>query len=124
VKDALDELEVNFQRFLVYLLRCQKIESAVIVSRERRRFEDLVALVEKLFAVDGADQSARDELKAVGKRPKELYQDRDKHVHSVWYMPVDETQVWSNASPASKRISPTAIPLSPSKIKTAAFRMA
>jgi hypothetical protein len=40
----------------------------VIVSRERRRFEDLVALVEKLFAADGADQSLRDELKTAGKR--------------------------------------------------------
>ena len=36
---ACNELELNFQTFLVCLLRCQRIESAVIVSLERRRFE-------------------------------------------------------------------------------------
>ena len=88
---ACNELELNFQRFLVYLLHCQEIESAIIVSRERRSFQAMVDLIEELFAVHVHEESAREELKTVGKLAKKLYDERNKHVHSIWFMPLDKT---------------------------------
>jgi len=49
--------ELTFQRFVVLLLQCKNYEVATVVVRERRRFEDLVELTERLFAIDFADQS-------------------------------------------------------------------
>ena len=55
---------------LVHLLQCQRPESAIIVSRERRGFYAMVDLVEELFAVYVSERIARDELRAVGNLAK------------------------------------------------------
>jgi hypothetical protein len=87
---ACNDLELNFQRFLVNLLQCQKIESAIIVSRERRSFQGMVGLTEELFAVYVHEASAREELKTIGTLAKKLNDERNNHVHSIWYMSLSQ----------------------------------
>lgn len=83
---ACNFMEQTFQAFLVRLLQCRQAEMALIVGCERRQFRAVVDLIEQLFAVYAQDQSARDDLQAVGKIAKGLYEERNKYVHSVWYL--------------------------------------
>ena len=87
---------------LVHLLQCQRPESAIIVSRERRGFYAMVDLVEELFAVYVSERTARDELRAVGNLAKKLYEERNKCVHSLWYLPMEETSM-----PPARRYAPS-----------------
>jgi hypothetical protein len=88
---ACNYMERTFQEFLVNLLQCQNIESAKIVSRERRSFSAMVDLTRELFEVYVRDQHSLDELKAVAQLAKELYEKRNTHVHSLWYLPLGQT---------------------------------
>lgn len=91
-------LERNYQILLVRLLQCRESESALIVSRERRGFGRMVDLVEELFAVYVIDPQQRQELKDVGTIAKKLYEERNKHVHSIWFFTEEQTTI-----PAARR---------------------
>jgi hypothetical protein len=79
-------LEQTYQWLLVHLLQCRQYQSAAIVSQEKRGFPAMVELVEKLFAVYVGDAAARDELDKIGNEAKTLYDKRNQHVHSIWYL--------------------------------------
>ena len=93
-------LEQVFQKFLVHLLQCRNKESAIVISRERRRFDEMVDLIEKLLAVYFSDQSVRDEFKALGNRAKRSYEERNKCVHSLWFSTMFNPE--SNSAPAQR----------------------
>jgi hypothetical protein len=81
----------TFQVLPVNLLQCKRPETAIIVSRERRAFPAMVDLIEELFAVNVQEEGARNELKTVGALAKKLYDERNKHIHSIWYMSLRQT---------------------------------
>lgn len=87
---ACNHLEQNYQLLLVSVLQCRELESAKIVGRERRVFDELIELVEELFAVYFSDETSRVELRAVGKTAKKLYEERNNFVHSGWYIAPDK----------------------------------
>lgn len=105
-------LEQNYRKLIAHLLRCQQKESALIVSRAIRGFDNVVEVTEKLFAVYIADQNEQSELKVIGTTAKGLQKDRDVRVHSLWYPSLQDTaspalryKDANNAEPVSVEVS-------------------
>src|SRR5262249_53567129 len=48
-------------------------------------------LIEELFAVYVQEEGARNELKTVATLAKKFYDERNKHIHSIWYMSLSQT---------------------------------
>jgi hypothetical protein len=85
-------LETHFKIVLIRLLKCLNYEVAYTVAEERRSFQSLIELVEKLYALYDNDEESRKQLSKIVAVAKTLNDERNKYVHSMWFGPLDPEQ--------------------------------
>src|SRR5258708_2003404 len=81
-------LESEFKFALFKLLNCRNRNAAYAVINERRRFEDLVALVKEVFEIYNTDTDSRKQLSGIIATAKGLSDRRNAYIHSMWYVPI------------------------------------
>jgi len=103
-------LETEFKLALIKLLNCSNQEAAYAVIEERRGFENLLALVDRLFRIYNSDTESRAQLSKIIKDAKHLCGERNKYVHSIWYQPLDpQKSVARMKGRYGEELSPAAI---------------
>jgi hypothetical protein len=82
-------LETEFKLALIKLLNCRNQDAAFAVLEERRGFENLLTLVQKLFAIYNSDTESVTRLAKIIATARTLNDRRNAYVHSMWYQPLD-----------------------------------
>jgi hypothetical protein len=112
-------LESEFKFALFKLLNCRNRDAAYAVINERRRFEDLVALVKELFEICNADTDSRKQLSGIIATAKGLSDRRNAYIHSMWYVPIQ-----GQRSPVTRMKGRSTEELTPSQMIQIAEEMA
>jgi hypothetical protein len=85
---AFNLLENELKYGLARLINGRDFQLALIISTERRRFEQLLDLLKRLWKARTQDENQRTAFDKISNEARQLNEHRNQLVHSIWHIPV------------------------------------